>query len=238
MRHAEANQTPAAGQLHDELSRLCLPDADRDSTRKLAWTNSLCILFLLIGIFGAKRGVIASVKLPPIEEIAPVAVEPIVLPPQQITTTEEQPPDDSQRNETAPVVVVTPDAPNINFAVPTIGSLVAPAALASPAPLKPLQAPVSVQRRLETLQNTGTSGDRPKPPYPRIALEQNEQGAVGVLITGDGAGNIASVELKGTSGSGVLDRATLDFIRRHWTLPVAPTNQIFETTITYQIQTN
>ena len=68
-------------ELKDELARLCLPQANRDPNLKLAWVNSICILFLLIGIFGARRGLIAIKPAPPLEEIIPVVIEPITLPP-------------------------------------------------------------------------------------------------------------------------------------------------------------
>ncbi len=41
--------------LRDDLARLCLPAAQRDPDRQLAWVNSICLLFLLIGILGAHR---------------------------------------------------------------------------------------------------------------------------------------------------------------------------------------
>ena len=50
----DANQTSPAYELKDELARLCLPAANRDANQKLAWVNSVCILFLIVGIFGAR----------------------------------------------------------------------------------------------------------------------------------------------------------------------------------------
>ena len=46
----DANRTAPGYELKDELARLCLPQANRDANLKLAWVNSVCILFLLIGI--------------------------------------------------------------------------------------------------------------------------------------------------------------------------------------------
>ncbi len=63
-----------AYELKDELARLCLPPASRDANLKLAWVNSVCILFLLIGLVGARRGLIAIKPAPPLEEIVPVIV--------------------------------------------------------------------------------------------------------------------------------------------------------------------
>ena len=74
---------PLVYELKDELARLCLPQANRDPNRKLAWVNSICILFLLIGILGAQRGSISIKPPPPVEEIMPVMIEPATLPPEQ-----------------------------------------------------------------------------------------------------------------------------------------------------------
>ncbi len=124
----DASQTTPTYELKDELARLCLPSAGRDANLKLAWVNSICILFLLIGIVGARRGLIAIKPAPPIEEIVPVVLAPVTLPPQE-TEKKENP--DENKNDTPRVAVVIPQSPNISFTVPTIGSLVVPANLAS-----------------------------------------------------------------------------------------------------------
>jgi len=237
MNTMDANQMLPSYELKDELARFCLPAANRDPNRKLAWINSICILFLLIGILGAKPAAISLKPLPPMEQAIPVVVE-APPPPQTVTPNQNQEQPDQEKSEAPQVVVVTPPSQNINFSVPTIGNLVVPNAIAQAPPLQPLQPPAPLQTVPSNLSNTGTGGERPQPPYPRIALEQAEQGTVTVLMTGDGAGNIVSVQLKQSSGSGILDRATLDFIKRHWTLPVAATNQLFETSITYKLQAN
>ncbi len=223
----DANRTLPRYELKDELARFCLPPANRDRNQRLAWVNSVCILFLSIGIFGARRGVIAIKPVPPIREIVPVVIQPTVLPPQAIAVRKEQM---AQANLQPRVLVALPNAPNINFGVPTVGTLVAPAALAS----APEEAPV----RIGSLNNTGAGGDRPEPPYPPIARETGEQGTVKLLLGGDAAGNIISVDVRESSGFPVLDHATVDFIKRHWRLPAGEGNRLFETSITYLLQLN
>ena len=73
--------------------------------------------------------------------------------------------------------------------------------------------------RIGSLINTGAGGERPEPPYPPIALQTGEQGTVVLLLSGDDAGNVVSVDVKESSGFPVLDRATVDFIKHHWRLP-------------------
>jgi len=222
----DANRTSSGYQLKDELARLCLPTASREPERKLAWVNSVCLLFLLIGIVGARRGVIAIKPVPPIREEVPVVVQPTVLPPQAIAQKPEQP----QQINQPRVLVTLPNAPNVNFGVPSAGTLVADAALAS--------APQAVPVRIGSLQNTGTGGERPEPPYPLIALQTGEQGTVVLVLSGDDAGNVVSVDVKESSGFPLLDRATVDFIKRHWRLPTGTGTRLFQTSITYKLQMN
>jgi TonB family protein len=228
MEKIDANRILPGYELKDELARFCLPSASRDANLKLAWVNSICILFLLIGIIGARRGLIAIKPVPPIQEIIPVVIQPAVLPPQTIAPR----PEPAEVNNQPPVLVVLPDAPNINFGVPTAGTLVMPAALASAPP--PQEAPA----RIGSLNNTGEGGDRPEPPYPAIARETGEQGTVKLLLGGDAAGNVVSVEVRESSGFPILDRATVDFIKRHWRLPAGEASHFFETSITYLLQLN
>jgi TonB family protein len=228
MNNTDANRILPGYELKDELARFCLPATNQDSNLKLAWVNSICILFLCIGILGARRGVIAIKPVPPIREEVPVVVQPAVLPPQAIAQKAEQPELVNQPR----VLVALPNAPNVNFGVPSAGTLVADAALAS-APQLAL-APVQIS----PLLNTGASGQRPEPPYPPLALQTGEQGTVILLLTGDDTGNVVSVDVKTSSGFPILDRATVDFIKRHWRLPTDTSTRFFETSITYKLLLN
>jgi TonB family protein len=232
MKNLAANQSNPGYELKDELAQLCLTSARPDPQLKLAWVNSVCFVFLLIGILGARRGLIAIKPVPPLQEVVPIIVEPQTLPPSEPTPPPQKP---AQENPDPPrVAVAIPQAPQINFAVPTIGALVVPAALASAPPLEPLPAAVQV----DSVSSTGAGGDRPQPPYPRIALEEGEQGTVRLTLSGDAAGNVISVEVKESSGFPILDHRTVEFIQRHWRLPTGVARQVFETQIIYQLQLN
>lgn len=222
----DANRT--SYELKDELARLCLSSARRDPNQKLAWVNSICILFLIIGIAGARRGAIAIKPVPPIREIVPVVLEPMTLPPQVAVETKQQVEKDNQPR----VVVALPSAPNISFSVPTIGTLIAPAALASAPPLKPLEAPA----RIGSVGNTGAGGERPEPPYPQLAMEHGEQGTIVLLLGGDEVGNVVSIDVKESSGFPFLDQATVEFVKNHWHLPTNAGTRLFQTSITYKLQ--
>ena len=232
MKSNEASRlNPGAG-LQDDLARLCLPGADRDPERPLAWVNSVCLVFLLIGLCGARRGSVDIRAVAPLDEPVPVVVEPVVIPPTDSQPQKQERPDPTA--EATPVAVVIPSLPNIQFSVPTLGGLVVPATMAAAPPAEPM----SVYARIQSVADTGTGGDRPSPSYPPIAKEQGEQGSVTVTLQADAAGNVLSVDLKSSSGYPILDRATVDFIRRHWHLPTGTGSRTFQTTIIYRLQLN
>ena len=226
MNNVDSNRTTPGYELKSKLARLCLPSANRDANPKLAWVNSICILFLLIGIAGARRGLIDIKPVPPIREEVPIVIQPTVLPPQVIA----QKPEQAEQINQPRVLVALPNAPDVNFGIPTAGSLVVPAALASAPQIAPM--------RIGSLNNTGAGGDRPEPPYPPIARETGEQGTVKLLLGAYAAGNIVSVDVKESSGFPVLDRATVDFIKNHWRLPAGEGSRLFETSVTYLLQLN
>jgi TonB family protein len=236
MKTMDANRNSSGYELRGELARLCLPEANRDPNRKLAWMNSICILFLIIGIFGARSAAMPLRQVPAVEEIIPALIEPVPTPTTDANQNENQ--NDQEKTEAPQVVVVTPEVPSINFSVPTIGNLIAPSALAQAPPLRPMQPPAPLRTLPTTLNNTGSGGARPQPPYPKIALDQGQQGGVTLLMRADDAGNLLSVEVKDSSGFPVLDHSAVDFIRRHWTVSPGGSNRLFQATITYQLQTN
>jgi TonB family protein len=231
----DANRKPGDYQLKSELARFCLPAASRDSNRKLAWTNSICILFLLIGLVGAQPASLSNKPLPTIEEVIPTILEPIAPPPPATTEDPKQNQDEQDKPDTPQVVVVTPESPAVNFSIPTIGNLVVPNAVAKAPPLAPLRSIAPVKSQPATLDNTGFGGDRPIPPYPKIAKEQAQQGTVRLLLKVNESGTIADIQVSESSGYPLLDRSTLEFVKRHWIVQPGTGSRSFEATIKYQL---
>ncbi|HEV2328510.1 MAG TPA: TonB family protein [Verrucomicrobiae bacterium] len=226
----DANQTSYG--LKSELARYCLTSKNHDAHLKLAWVNSICILFLIIGIVGARRGIISIRNVPPIRQVVPVVVMPRTLPPQTVAHQKREQP--RQQNQPARVFVALPNAPNISFSVPTIGILVGSGNLASAPPLNPLQTPAQIV----ALGDTGTGGERPEPPYPQLAMQTGEQGTIVLLLTSDASGNVASISVKQSSGFPYLDHVTVEYVKTHWHLPTDAGTQRFQTSITFKLQTN
>jgi protein TonB len=220
-------------ELRDELARYCLPAAKRDANRKLAWTNSICIFFLLIGVVGAKRVQVIIKRPPPIEQAIPTIIEatPPPPPPAEARPQEEQ--KEQDKPEAPQVAVVTPNSPAINFSIPTVGSVVAATPMAA-IPLAAPPAPVAAVRNLPTtLTSTGKGGDRPEPAYPKILQEQGEQGIVVLSLAVDETGRISDINVKESTGYPLLDRAALDFVKRHWIFPPGAGTRLYEAPIKY-----
>jgi protein TonB len=231
-------QTEPKYQLKSELARVCLPSAHPSSERKLAWVNSLCLLFLLIGIIGARSAPPPRKPVKPLEEPVAVIVEP---PPPPPPTAEEQPKQEqteTDKSDAPRVVVVTPESPAINFSIPTIGNILVPNAIAAAPPEKPLQQLAPLQHNPVSINSTGEGGDRPDPPYPKMALQMGQQGSVGLLMTVDDNGIIVSIAIKSSSGSPILDQSAKDFVRRHWIVPPGKGSRVYEAKITYKLQSS
>jgi periplasmic protein TonB len=230
MNPTESTQA-AAPKLKSGLACLCLPEARRDPERRLAWVNSLCLFFLLIGLVGVKPAASPITKLPPLAQPIPIIIEPTVAPPIRLEAqTDQKPPEQS---DAPPVVAVVLPSPAIIFSVPTIGNLVVPAALAIAPPANPL-APLTVARDQPTaINSTGNGGERPNPQYPQIARDLGQQGTVLLSLTVDENGALTAVAVKESSGSPILDRSALEFVKRHWLLPAGRANRLYEAPIHY-----
>ncbi len=222
-------------ELKSELARLCLPAANRDATRKLAWVNSICLLFLLTGVFGARRAFIDVHKPPPLEMVIPAVVEPLPPPPTQIEPQKEEDRATDSKPDAPQVVVVVPDSPAVSFSIPTVGNLVVPASMAqAPQNIELKQEPVArAQMEPMSISSTGSTGERPQPPYPQIARDLAQQGTVVLTMTVDQNGSITNIAVKQSSGFAILDRSTLEFVRRHWMLSAGEAGRVYEAPIRF-----
>jgi periplasmic protein TonB len=228
----------AACQLKSELARFCLPAPEGDAHRRLAWVNSVCLFFLIIGVVGARSRLPVPKHPPPIEQAIPVIIEPLATPPPSTEVKQIEPQNEDEKQIAPRVVAVTMDTPAIDFSVPTIGNLLVPmSAAAAPPPvaLKP-SAPVRHEGPTTT-GDTGDRGDRPKPDsYPQQAIELRQEGTVVLLLTVDDVGAMTSVIVKDSSGSAILDRHARDWVKRHWIQPPINGSRVFQTSIIYRIQ--
>src|SRR6476620_11045311 len=64
-----------------QLSKLCFPQEHKYSSRRIAWANSLCILFLSIGCLGLKALPLQIRPLTEVVEFTPIEIPPVEEPP-------------------------------------------------------------------------------------------------------------------------------------------------------------
>jgi len=223
------NGTPAAAsqtldyQLSDDLARLCLPGEFKDSCRNLAWANSICALFLVVGMVGLKSpGIFVRTIKTPAEPVKIEILQPEIKPAQPEVLKpkeEEQPPDLSDTAPQIVQIVAAAPSPSIKFAVTVPNAnLLAPTAEMAPPPPQKIsqqspQAPVRFDRSLSD------GGSYPDPMYPSLALRSQMQGTVYVEVQVDATGAITSVKLQKSSGHHTLDEAALQVVKTRWRFP-------------------
>src|ERR1051326_981605 len=212
---------PSAGGAHNyalssDLARLSLPAEYADSYRNLAWTNSICFLFLVIGLIGLKPPKVIQKPLVQVTESAPV----IFTPPED----QPKPEPEVQPDEPAPqdtvidtpqvVTVAAPADAAVAFAVPVQGAVAVAkeARLATPPP--PVTHIVTGPTKFDP--NAKDGGSYPAPEYPTIAQAHQYQGTVTLEILVDEAGKITSVKVRKSSGYTMLDDAALKKVKDHW----------------------
>jgi len=207
--------------LTSDLARLSLPAEYRDQYRTLAWVNSICLLFLAIGIVGLKS---PKVVVRPISEI--VETVPVVFtPPEEQPKLETQPEPDEPQPDTpveAPqvvTIVAAVDSPSVAFAVPVQGAVAVAEARYASAPPANLAAP---PRPTKFDPNAAQGGIYPDPPYPGIAVRNNYQGSVTVELAVDASGAVVSAKVAKSSGFPVLDEAAVKTVKERWHFPPGP----------------
>ncbi len=224
--------------LHSDLAQFCLPAANRDANRYLAYVNSICTLFLAIGLAGINPPPLDQRVPEPVQQFVPVE---IVQPPEPPKTEpqprEENPEPQPDTPTLMPQVatIVAADPTQVKFAVPVEGPVVfAPAKFAQappPAPPKP-----GARTVVRLTGNEG--GSHPDPSYPRAALEQRQQGTVTIVMTVNPDGSVESIEVKKSSGYVTLDRHVTQWVKTRFKFLPVDTGELryFEKDFVFQLQ--
>ena len=223
--------------LTDDLAQYCLPAASRDANRKLAWANSICFLFVVIGLIGLHRPLPVIRTVEEAEEIIPAVFEPPV---KQVVNSTEPPPEEteseSENVETPQVVtIVAADPSAAAFAVPVTGNVVlAPVHLAQAPPLKP---PKQIFNPPKTnwVVRTGKEEGFSQPLYPLAARQKHQQGKVVLYVKVDQTGLPATVEVKESCGYPALDNHSAEWVRKRWQWQPGET-RYFIVPIDYQLK--
>jgi periplasmic protein TonB len=214
-------------QLTDGLARLCLPQEFKDSYRNLAWVNSICLLFLVVGLVGLRPPAVFVRAITQPADVMQIALPPEELPPpKEFKPPEEtEPPDTTQDTPQVAVVTAMLATPDIRFAVPVVGvtNVVTTAALASAPPPTITQQPQSAPSGpVRFNPHAAGEGYFPDPVYPTLSQRNQERGAVEIRIKVDTAGQVTSAEVQKSSRFSLLDDAALRVVKTRWRFPAGP----------------
>ena len=228
---------PGNYKLSDDLARLCLPQEFKDSYRTLAWANSICFLFLLVGLIGLKHPRVIQRPLSQVADTVPVIFTPTEEPPKtepEVKPDEEQPQDTTAETPQVVTVVAAADPSSVAFAVPVQGAVaIAPAAaLASPPPAVTHAPP---PKAVQFNPNSEGGGSFPEPKYPQSALRNQYQGTVIIEFVVDESGTLTSVKVQKSSGYPILDEEALQTVKSRWRFPLGKPGYFFKP-FTFQIQ--
>lgn len=229
---AERNYT-----LKSDLAKLCLPQEYRDSNRRLAWVNSVCVLFLFVGILGlqspklhakpvSRENVVVPVFLAPPEE--PLQSEPKTVPRELDVLPQES----SDAPAVEPVVVA--DASAVAFAGPVERPVVSAPAQFPPPSLSGQRASSS-SKSVQFTPRTEDWGGHPMPEYPPLALRRGYEGTVVLGIVVEPSGEVTLVRVVQSSGREILDDAALEHVRKYLRLSPGET-RFYTLDITFQLK--
>lgn len=222
----------------EDLARFSLDPEAAESKQALAWVNSICLAYVIIGLIGFKAPDIVVHQKPPTEEEAvPTVIEPLVTAVQQISPDSSPEQMTEKPEDNAQIVAVTLDSPAIAFSVPTVGNVLVPTGMAQAPPANPMQGAVPVSTtHIETINVTGLGGSRPAPLYPYESQLAKEQGTVLLTIEVNELGRVASVTVKESSGFPRLDKSCAEHVKRRWFFHPAKGLRIYECPIVFQLQ--
>jgi periplasmic protein TonB len=211
-------------QLSDDLARLCLPQEFKDSYRRLAWANSICFLFLLVGLVGLRPPQVVKKPLSEVVDVVPA----VYTPPEQENQPppEEKPPDEELPPETptealaVPTVVAASDASVVSFPVQVPGPVrIAASGGGGVTPPPPISRPPAPSGPSMFNRGVSDGGTYPPPVYPPIGLRNRYQGTVTIDFKVDEGGAISEAKIEKTSGFAALDEAALDVVKKRWRFP-------------------
>jgi periplasmic protein TonB len=232
------NTIPAGANDSDDLPRFCLEQDPVESKKTLAWVNSICLVYLIIGFIGLKPPPIVINKRPEAqEEAVPVLVEPLVTAVPTVTAESTPEQVEASREESGAGVAVVMDSPAVAFSVPTVGNVLVPLSMAQAPPAHPMQATTPISSvHIEQINVTGIGGNRPPPMYPMASIMAKEQGTVILSIEVGESGRVDSVTVKQSSGYSRLDKAAAEHVRRAWFFSPARGKRVYECPIVFQLQ--
>jgi hypothetical protein len=226
--------------LRDELAQFCLPKADNDPARKVAWTNTLCLCVLAIGIMGIQKPMALILKLKA-EETQPVVIEdnkPVQQEFVRREETQEEEPQDAQPEQPLLPTVVAIDTGNVSFPVAVEGPVVvasSPVAAAPPPRVitrqvaPPAAKPSNEPTRFAGFGKKGKDGFVPTPDISDLPKELQKNLPRGTVImrmqfTVTTQGQITNIQIEKGSPYPVFDQFMIEWYKRKGTFVARETD--------------
>ncbi len=225
---ASATGSAREYQLHSDLALYCLPRANRDDSRKLAWANSVCLMFVIVAILGIRQPVFVLREPAPPTPLIPVELPPPAdheIPP---PSANEEPSLEPELDDLAPPQVIAPilvaSPENVAFANPIDSTFVVvvndPSRVPPPPAIIPKAPPPAVAPPKPEFRAIRFGGKefrkQPPPNYPDEFQRNRIGGTVEALIFVATNGLPLKVDVGRSSGYPALDRHVCDFIRKEW----------------------
>jgi TonB family protein len=226
--------------LKDELAQFCLPKADNDPSRKVAWTNTFCLCVLAVGLLGIQKPVGLLLKLQ--SEEPPVVVIEDTKPLQQEFVrreeTQDEEPQEVQPDQPLLPTLVVIDTGNVSFPVAVDGPVVvasSPVAAAPPPRVitrqvaPPTAKPSNEPTRFMGFGKKGKDGFVPTPDISDLPKELQKNLPRGTVtmrmqFTVTTQGQMTNVQIEKGSPYPVFDQFILDWYKRKGTFVARDTD--------------
>jgi TonB family protein len=218
---------PAGGGyvLRSDLAQYCLPAANRDEARPLAWANAIALMFVGIACLGVRGPVFVIRELPKLDEPMPPVIVQVqdVKPPEPEELSLDEPPPEVVDTPVATVVVAVADPTTVNFAVPAVGNvqIVNSGAYAAPPPAEPQRYVPPTAPSIKNIRLGGNEFRSQAFKAPDQLFQRGQQGTATLLITVGENGVPSEVIVEKGTGYPELDRHTVEQVKR-WVADVGP----------------
>ena len=221
--HPDADANPFGGPppaytLHSDLARLSLPQTFQDSGKRLAWLDSILLMFLMVGLVGLYQPKIFEKPLSKPNEVVPVIFTPPTEPPppsNEPPPPEEAPPD-QPADQPVVVTIVAPANAKVAFSIPVQGAVAIANEVRFATPPPRSQKVSAPQPTAFNYRTAGAGGRFPDPSYPRAEMMQRHQGRITLYIVVDASGVPTAVEVRDSSGWPSLDNHAANWVKENW----------------------
>ena len=160
-RHDAVGPTQVRPGVPSDLLHLCLREDAREPARFLAWTNSICLLFLIVGILGLRSPSLRMQSSPPVADFMTVQW---ALPELERVIANSDPRQPAEPREATPTSELSAEPATEVPTIEGVAAILTPETIAFPV-IAALDGPA------DALEGTAESGRHPYVPTPAHGLQ-------------------------------------------------------------------